>query len=650
MMKQMINLVLIFATILAGFPAYPQFTVPQKAYVDLNNFVVNPGAELGKSGWTTYADAAATSPVDGTGGAASSTYVSSTSSPLIGSASFLWTHSAANRQGEGFSYNFTIDTASKGKVLQGSFEYSIASGTFADDDLSVWIYDVTNATLIQPAPYKIKNHALASERFPFEFQASSSSTSYRLIVHVATSTATAYTAKFDNFKINQSAKLYGSPVTDWVSFTPTGSWSSNSTYTGKWRRIGDTLEVTGAISLTGAPTSANLTINLPSGMTIDTAKLSTTTINQVLGQASMYAAGVTSYLGNIGYSTTTAVGLLVGKSDATYASNATVTQAVPGTFANGDFVNFSFRVPIAGWSSSVIMSSDAATNVIAARYTSSAGQTISYNTISIIDFATKDFDTNAAVTTGASWKYTIPVAGTYRVSSNILYSNMTGTTSSYYVAIYKNGSESTRVTYSPYVSGANAPAVITGLVSCVAGDYIDIRTYQNDGGSGTRTLTTTAANVTVSVEKISGPAQIAASDSVSALYTGAPPTGTLTNSYNTTTFGTKVKDTHSAYSGGSYTVPVSGTYDITARTRQAATYVLGKFVGIAIYVDGVSKHDGTIEVAAAVSTIYPAVTVNSLPLLAGQVVTIRSYNDATSPTFASSATQNYFSIIRTGNY
>jgi len=136
---------------------------------------------------------------------------------------------------------------------------------------------------------------------------------------------------------------------------------------------------------------------------------------------------------------------------------------------------------------------------------------------------------------------------------------------------------------------------------------------------------------------------------VTALYTGAPPTGTLAAAYNTTTFGTKVQDTHNAYSGGSYTVPVKGSYAITAASRQGAGYVLGQVAAVAIFVDGVQKASNVVVAAAAVGTLDPQVSIEGLPLNAGQVVTIRCFNSGTTPAFTTSADENYFSITRTGN-
>jgi len=124
------------------------------------NYIENPDAESSTAGWATYADAAASRPVDGTGGSPNVTWTRSTSSPLRGVASFLFTKDAANRQGQGASYDLTIDSADQARVLQISFDYEIASGTYSggtsstDSDLIVYIYRTTaTGRLIEPSTF-----------------------------------------------------------------------------------------------------------------------------------------------------------------------------------------------------------------------------------------------------------------------------------------------------------------------------------------------------------------------------------------------------------------------------------------------------------------------------------------------------------------
>lgn len=147
----------------------------------------------------------------------------------------------------------------------------------------------------------------------------------------------------------------GTIVTNWVAYTPTGAWvSGNEAYTGKWRRVGDEMEVRVNIALIGAPTSASLTINLPTGYTIDaTNKIpgSAGGGNTALGQGSFNDAGTTNYPLWVVYSSTTAVSVRGIKTDGTYADQGTSTsQSVPFTSGNTDSLGIWFKVPILGWS------------------------------------------------------------------------------------------------------------------------------------------------------------------------------------------------------------------------------------------------------------------------------------------------------------
>lgn len=298
-------------------------------------------------GWNGYDDAAAT-PVDGTGGTVSTTCTRTTSSPLSGEGSFLYTPAAL---GEGCSASFAIDSKDQGRVLQLSFDYSVVSGTYTDDDTTIWIVETSAPAAIQPAPYKLKKTGII-EHFSTEFQTSSSSATYRVLIHQATSGTAVL--KFDNFQLGPQAKLYGSAVTDWVSYTPTGSWVSGCTYAGKYRRIGDSLEADVTISTSGAVTGATLLIDIPSGLTIDTAKLSSGTPSSALGYGQAIDSATSGYNIQVYYSDTNSV-IALYQSSASGLQSA-VNQASPFTFASGDVVTVKFKVPIVGWSSSQIMS------------------------------------------------------------------------------------------------------------------------------------------------------------------------------------------------------------------------------------------------------------------------------------------------------
>lgn len=227
------------------------------------NFILNPDAETDTAGWSTYADAAGTTPVDGTGGSPNVTWTRSTSSPLRGTASFLFTKDAANRQGQGVSYAFTIDSADVSKTLQISFDFDGSLTGYAAGDLTAYIYDVTNSVLITPAAVSL---AQAKYQFQTTFVASTS-TSYRLILHVASTSTTAYTAKFDNIVVGPQILTLGTTVGPRFSWSPTVSGFTSATTEMFYQQVGTNILIQGKISGSSA-SATELYFTLPAGMTI----------------------------------------------------------------------------------------------------------------------------------------------------------------------------------------------------------------------------------------------------------------------------------------------------------------------------------------------------------------------------------------------
>lgn len=636
----------------------------------VKNFISNGNATLNTSGWATYKDAAGTRPVDGTGGSPTLvTFTRTTTSPLSDAASFLFSVAgSSSAQGEGASCDFTIDASQKAKVLKIELDYIVNSGTFAagssttDSDLIVYLYDVTNGVLIEPSSFKfLSNSTTISDKFSATFQSASNSTSYRLIFHVASTSTAAYSLKFDNISVSPSQYVYGTPITDWVSYTPTGSWTTNTTYSGRWRRVGDQLEVRGAVNLTGAPNAANLTINLPTGFTIDTDKTPNRTVasNMVLGLATIYnGAGATWTNGRIMYFGTNGV-IVTSLGNGGNAYN-TVTATVPFTFANNTSVFFEYKVPILGWSSSVQMSDGYDGRVVGAHlHRNSSSQTAGPNgsVVKILLTSTAGTFDDVAGFDSTNNRYVVKTSGRYRVKGRI-YIGSPNTLSNYYSCrIYKNGAAINTATFVKWAASTEGALSDDITLNLVAGDYLELY-FQGDGDNSVNQLTINGApNATyLSVEKLSGSPTISAQETIGALYTGAPPTGTLNNSFNKVTFGTKVKDSHGAYSGGVYTIPTSGQYDIEAKISVNATFTtIYSSVDIGIYVDGslYSFARNNYPVTASTGTnIYPRVCIFSVPLRAGQPVEIRSrVNDYSgTPVFESAAAVNQFSIVRSGGY
>ena len=217
--------------------------------------------EESTKGYATYADAAGPTPVNGTGGSPVETFTRSTSSPLEGKASGLLTKDAANRQGEGVSYDFTLDAADSTNNPQNmviDFYYE-TGGTFTtgvNSDVQIFVYDITNANLITPQVSYIPTPA---GRLQTTFLPSSTSTSYRLIFHTATTSASAWTLKLDRVSIHPLSTTMAVSGAATTALLTTGN-GFGSTNTNVRRYSSVTVSGSGLICADDATNGASCTV------------------------------------------------------------------------------------------------------------------------------------------------------------------------------------------------------------------------------------------------------------------------------------------------------------------------------------------------------------------------------------------------------
>lgn len=537
------------------------------------NYIGNGAATDNTAGWATYADAAAASPSDGTGGSPSVTWTRSTSSPLSLDASFIFTKGASNLQGNGASYDFTIQSCDQAKVLQISFDYAVASGTFAagisssDSDITVWIYDVTNAQVIQPSTYKLFASSSVSTQFISNFQTASNSTSYRLILHCSTTSASAYTLKVDNVSVAPTSYVYGSPISDWtntLTFTPNnfGTVSNQSIWT---RRVGDSLQVRGSFQ-GGSSVGSTASVTLP--YTIDNSKFSSQTNISILGNYAR-ALSASEYLnannamGVIFYDGSDTSKIYFGGG----ASSAQFTKLNANSIVgSSDKVSFEFFVPIQGWASTVQTSDQADNRITAATIKGAAANSTANNPI-IWPTVVKDTHSAYNATTG---KYTLPSSGYYQI------------------VVYLNCAPAANAVVSAYLDGvAQEPALgvvltasgvvtVSGVIYGNGGQLLDIRASQN--------INSHASNSGWSVNKIQSPSIISATETVAASYWVSSNFSASTST--PINFDSREFDTHGAVTTSptawKFTAPVAGTYQISCQNYISS----GSNQGFVVYKSG----------------------------------------------------------------
>jgi len=561
----------------------------------IRNYITNSNFEINATGYNAFADAASATPTDGTGGSPNVTIARSTSSPLVGSASGLFTKDAANRQGQGFSFDFTIDSAYQSTPFTIGFTYKIASGTYASD-MSVWIYDITNAQIIQPAGSSILNATVAQQQ-TCSFQTNANSTSYRLIFYCGTTSTSAYSLQFDQISVSPNTYNAGAIVTEPVAYTPTftGFGTVSGVNVKSWR-VGSNLHIQGTATA-GTPTATEARISLGfGGVNGNVTSASGLPTVQAVGNWFINSNGAATDAvlieSSVGYIT-------FGHG---YVSGSPLSKAngniVVGT---GSVISFYGIVPIAGWGTSQVLSSDTDTRVVDFQAVKSAGSYTTPNALATWTVVNKD--THSAFNS-SSGVYTIPVAGDYWFSG-IVSTSVTTT-----LNLFKNGTVIGRGT-----NGASSSGIVINYLAtnCVAGDTF----YLSMPDNGTIATNTSPYSTMFAASRISGPAQIAASEKIFLQYTNNAGTSLTANTTNID-WSTKVVDSHGAWNGTTFTAPRPGWYEISAMVLCTTSGTRN----LLLYVGGVQKR--CIWAAASNGTNIHGAGKIAYYFNAGDTATIRS--------------------------
>lgn len=460
----------------------PTWGTPLGGLVGDRELNPNPTVDVAITGYTAYADAAGVQPVDGTGGSPNTTCTYSTSSPITGAGQLLITKAgSANRQGEGCAIlTNTLSTADKlPTVEQIDFDYQIASGTFTAgsdgpsgvaSDYEVFLYDTTNAVVIQPLVFKLYSNSKG--HFTSWFQTATNATTYRLIFHNATTTTNNFTIGVDNISFHPAKNGAGAGQ---IIASRAHVSSGASTTAGNAVNF-DTIDFDYTNSISTGVTTWKYTVPAPGVyMTCVNYYFGVGAVNGgVYKNGSLYA-GIQNSDSDPGAGCTS-IKAVAGDTIMFSPVNATGTpSALTGvSTALGNYIDI-FMVN--GASGSSIPPVVAASAHVGSAASTNAGIPFNFDTV--------DFDTTGSITTGVgTWKFTAPYPGTYHVEAML---NVGGADD---ILVYKNGAKYR------LLSTAGASFVGTGAteVQMNAGDTIFISPGTNasiPGAGGTTTLAQT---------------------------------------------------------------------------------------------------------------------------------------------------------------
>jgi hypothetical protein len=137
---------------------------------------------------------------------------------------------------------------------------------------------------------------------------------------------------------------------------------------------------------------------------------------------------------------------------------------------------------------------------IIAKYYQSSGQSISNNTITILNFDTSEINNNFTVTTGASWSAAIPKAGKYEIKCASVI-NISGSPTGVNLYLYKNTAAADLFNRDIATSSDTFGVVGSTIISFAKGDTLDARIKQGSGLSQNTSSAIDSAHCTyISIE------------------------------------------------------------------------------------------------------------------------------------------------------
>lgn len=616
--------------------------------------VTNPGAGTGfptapifvtnVSGTSIYLNKALT------GTQASVSSMSITSAPLAGVYSLAFgTNSQAGPVSSTagdmlISQAFTIDAEDKAKMMTGKFYYQNQAGTTpqfaggATNTFAVWVYDVTNGVWIQPAGVYNMAQGTGVGICTFTFQTTSNSTQYQVaIINQLGLVGVSYNLWLDDFSIGPNTVPQGAAISDWQSYTPTYSagWGSVTNSDVWWRRVGDSIHLKGSFKA-GTVAGSIGTIGLPSGLAIDTTKLSAVTGIPSFGRAWRLTStgqdlttGTGSIDGEFYYNGSNTVIQYARASGSLVFSN----ESVSAFLSSNDVVTFdSVVLPIAGWSSNTVFSNDTDTREVSMIALKNGGSAVAGSTTAAWTSIVKDTHGQFNLTTGV---YTIPVTGRYQVTHT-----MGGSAATANPMIFKNSTNT-------IIGPAGTRALVTDLVDCVAGDTISVQTSVNS------TLTGDTTSTRLVIARVSGPASIAGNETVAAR--GTNTAGTSIASATDTLLPVVVDyDTNGGQlsTTGLYTAPISGKYSLKGLVTFNDAVGSGDLIELKFKKNtSTTISDMVYAVPLAGTNRFGGALSDTVRLLAGETIGMYvAQNSGAGRVLDTGTGRNVFAVERIGNY
>jgi hypothetical protein len=293
------------------------------------------------------------------------------------------------------------------------------------------------------------------------------------------------------------------------------------------------------------------------------------------------------------------------------------------------------------YDSEAVISADLGNREVAARYTRDSIQSIGASSTVVILFDDVDKDTHNAYNTSTGI-YTVPESGWYDINAKITVGLNVVAGNRFSIRVYIDNTiteESIHEFLTTNTAVSHTSETATKLY-LEKDQEVDIRAVNNTANS--TDLSTAAYYNTFAITKISNPQTIL--DTATVHFRGTKNSNESVNTVTYLSFNTE-EDTHNAWDGDDYIVPVSGVYAIDFRwAASSPTLGTSQAISSSIYVNGVQK-TYTPTWGNGNNVTYSAGTSTTVRLEKGDVVDFRATSSVGTTTTANT-TQNYVNITK----
>ena len=608
--------------------------------------------EKNTASWTNFKNSVVgIAPESGAGTTADSdvTWSLTTTNPISGASSFQLVKPAANRQGNSKRYQFTIDRGDRYSVIRIAGKSEVVSGTFTYGDGTTvspssvrwYIRDVTNDVIIEPTGTMMDG----SGNFFSEYQTTDSLV-YELILHIADATSNAWTINFDLFSVGPRTIARGPILSDPFSFTPSDvsySWGTVSASSFNCARNGKFAIIEGYLTLSSA-VSAEITLDpaeyLPPGLTADTSAILTQvpcgswfSDDASAATNADNAAGVAIIVGATGQ-----ILFVMGN-----PTEDVVDGAQPQTWASGDTFSFKVMVPVLGWGSNTVLSSDSGTRALVLNASRSATQSIPTGVETDVIFDNVEQQTGGISLNTSTGIATVSESGWYFAHASARFDNLNDGVEVYGTLEFDGvGQADCWQTCGGASLEVSLPCVAARYLN--AGGTISYAVFQS---TGVAKNIAAGSNTTLSIFKIQSPQTIATAEKCKAIYESNSGQS-ITVAVVVINFEDKETDTHNAVTVGAawkWTAPQAGFARVNASIYfQNITTASGDVVGLAVRKNGSNWRQAFYEITAA-TTLSSSFNIDALiPVAAGDTIDLTGEFAGGPESLNATSTRNWISI------